>query len=306
MSRSARRLRHISGDARRRSALSTIVVEPVFARRDPHDQSSTCTAPRSSRLRSLAAPVAAGVAVARRHGVRVGFRFRCCRRPRRRRPSRRRPTLRPRSRPRSCRPRPNRRRSTTVPSPECNGLSAADVGAAAGARVRHGRGHQRRHRRVVPVLESTTGDSVVVLTESTATYLGGVLDGLPVDEALGELETTYTTSSDAPTVEPTTIGGFPGIVVTGTNAIIGTPVGYASTIVERRGGRGELRRRGPVSNARRLRADRHRGGRTRRGRSGVARHPVRAAAHRRWGPWSTLLAVVSCESRRPHCSDDDE
>ncbi len=36
---------------------------------------------------------------------------------------------------------------------------------------------------------------------------------------------------DAPTVEPTTIGGFPGIVVTGTNSIIGTPVGYASTIV---------------------------------------------------------------------------
>ena len=78
---------------------------------------------------------------------------------------------------------------------------------------------------------STTGDSVVVLTESTTTYLGGALDGLPPDAALGVLDTTYTNVMDAPTVEHMTIGGFPGTVVTGTNSIIGTPVGYASTIV---------------------------------------------------------------------------
>ena len=78
---------------------------------------------------------------------------------------------------------------------------------------------------------STTGDSVVVLTESTTTYLGGAIDGMSPDEALGVLETSYTTVMDDPTVEHTTIGGSPAIVVTGVNSIIGTPLGYASTVV---------------------------------------------------------------------------
>ena len=119
----------------------------------------------------------------------------------------------------------------TIPSPECNGLSAADVGAAAGGEFDTAEDVSAGSDVSCLFSSSTTGDSVVVLTESTATYLGGALDGLPVDQALGVLQTTYTNVMDAPTVQPTTIGGFPGIVVTGTNSIIGTPVGYASTIV---------------------------------------------------------------------------
>ena len=118
-----------------------------------------------------------------------------------------------------------------APSPECNGLSAADVGAAAGGEFDTAEDVSAGSDVSCLFSSSTTGDSVVVLTESTATYLGGALDGLPIEQALGVLQTTYTNVMDAPTVEPTTIGGFPGIVVTGTNSIIGTPVGYASTIV---------------------------------------------------------------------------
>ncbi|MET0663827.1 MAG: DUF3558 family protein [Ilumatobacteraceae bacterium] len=119
----------------------------------------------------------------------------------------------------------------TVPSPECNGLSAADVGAAAGGEFDTAEDVSAGSDVSCLFSSSTTGDSVVVLTESTGTYLGGALDGLPIDQALGVLQTTYTTVMDAPTVQATTIGGFPGIVVTGTNTIIGAPVGYASTIV---------------------------------------------------------------------------
>ena len=121
--------------------------------------------------------------------------------------------------------------TTEAPSPECNGLSAAEVGAAAGGAFDTAEDASAGSDVSCLFSNSTTGDSVLVLTESTATYLGGALDGLPIDQALGVLETTYTGVMDAPTVEHVTIGGFPGIVVTGTNSIIGTPVGYASTIV---------------------------------------------------------------------------
>jgi Protein of unknown function (DUF3558) len=125
--------------------------------------------------------------------------------------------------------------ATTIPpppSPDCNGLSAADVGAAAGGEFDTAEDVSAGSDVSCLFSSSTTGDSVVVLTESTATYLGGALDGLSVEEALVVLQTTYTNVMDAPTVTPTTIGGLPGIVVTGTNSIIGTPVGYASTIVD--------------------------------------------------------------------------
>ncbi len=121
--------------------------------------------------------------------------------------------------------------TTEAPSPECNGLSAADVGAAAGAEFDTAEDASAGSDVSCLFSSSLTGDSVVVLTESTATYLGGALNGLPVEQALGVLETTYTGVIDAPTVEHTTIGGFPGIVVTGTNSVRGTPIGYASTIV---------------------------------------------------------------------------
>lgn len=121
--------------------------------------------------------------------------------------------------------------TTQAPSPECNGLTAADVGAAAGGDFDTATDVSVSADVSCLFSSSTTGDSVVVLTEPTATYLGGALDGLSVEEALGVLQTTYTTVMDGPIVEQTTIGGFPGIVVTGTNSIIGTPVGYASTIV---------------------------------------------------------------------------
>ena len=122
--------------------------------------------------------------------------------------------------------------TTEAPSPECNGLSAADVGAAAGAEFDTAEDTSAGADVSCLFSQFTTADSVVVLTESTATYLGGALNGLPVEEALGVLETTYTGVIDAPTVEQTTIGGFPGIVVTGTNSIRGMPTGYASTIVD--------------------------------------------------------------------------
>jgi hypothetical protein len=119
-----------------------------------------------------------------------------------------------------------------APSPECNGLSAADVGAAAGGAFDAAADVSVDADVSCLFSNSTTDDSVVVLTESTATYLGGALDGLAPEDALSVLETTYTNVMDTPTVARTTIGGFPGTVVTGTNSIIGTPVGYASAIVD--------------------------------------------------------------------------
>ncbi len=116
-------------------------------------------------------------------------------------------------------------------SPECNGVSAADVGAAAGVDF-DAADDVSVDADVSCLFSNATGtDSVVVLTQSTTTYLGGALDGLSSDDALGILETSYTTVMDDPTVERTTIGGSPAIVVTGVNSIVGSPLGYASTVV---------------------------------------------------------------------------
>ena len=186
--------------------------------------------PRSSRLRSLAAPVAAGVLFlgVTACGSDSGSDAASTETPASQPQASDAPTAVPTTVvPTTAEP----TTVETVPSPECNGLSAADVGAAAGGEFDTAEDVSAGSDVSCLFSSSTTGDSVVVLTESTATYLGGALDGLPIDQALGVLQTTYTNVMDAPTVQPTTIGGFPGIVVTGTNSIIGTPVGYASTIV---------------------------------------------------------------------------
>ena len=139
---------------------------------------------------------------------------------------------------------------------------------------------------------STTGDGVMVLTESADTYLGGALDGLPIDQALAELQTTYTiVLDDGYVVEQTTIGGFPAIVVTGTNSMVGIPIGYASTVVdgivvEVTLDGASLSATPPDSAARR------RGARTRRRRSGLgASRPVARAGGQ--------CAMRSRDRRRP-------
>ncbi len=118
------------------------------------------------------------------------------------------------------------------PSPECNGLSAADVGAAAGGDFDSADDVSVDADVSCLFSDSTTGDSVVVLREGTATFLAGSLDDTPSDEALTVLEASYTTVMDDATAERTTIGGSPAVVVTGTSAIAGTPVGYAATIID--------------------------------------------------------------------------
>ena len=73
--------------------------------------------------------------------------------------------------------------TSEAPSPECNGLSAAEVSAAAGGAFDTAEDASAGSDVSCLFSSSTTGDSVVVLTESTATYLGGALNGLPEDHS---------------------------------------------------------------------------------------------------------------------------
>ncbi len=71
------------------------------------------------------------------------------------------------------------------------------------------------------------------MTESADTYLGGSLAGLAIEDALAQLETAQSMFLDEGyTVEQTTIGGLPAIVISGTNSVAVMPTGYAATVAD--------------------------------------------------------------------------
>ena len=115
----------------------------------------------------------------------------------------------------------------------CGDLSAADVGAAVGAEFDSADDVSVDTDESCLFSNSMATDGVTVLTESADTYLGGMLAGLPPEEALAQLESAQSiVLEDGYVVEQTTIGGFPAITITGTNAMVAIPSGYASTIVD--------------------------------------------------------------------------
>ena len=115
----------------------------------------------------------------------------------------------------------------------CGGLSAADVGAAVGAEFDAADDISVDADLSCLFSNSTATDGVTVMTESADTYLGGSLAGLPIEDALAQLETAQSMFLDEGyTVEQTTIGGVPAIVIGGTNSVAVIPTGYAATVVD--------------------------------------------------------------------------
>ena len=118
-------------------------------------------------------------------------------------------------------------------SPVCGGLSAAAVGTAVGAAFDTADDISVDADLSCLFSDAMATDGVTVLTESADTYLGGSLAGLSVQDALRQLETAQSMFLDAGyTVERATIGGFPAIVVTGTNSVAAIPTGYAATVAD--------------------------------------------------------------------------
>lgn len=118
-------------------------------------------------------------------------------------------------------------------SATCGGLSAADVGTAVGAEFDSADDISIDTDETCLFSSSTATDGVTIVTQSADTYLGGMLTGLPVEEALAQLESAQSiVLEDGYTVERTTIGGSPAVVITGTNAMVTIPTGYASTVVD--------------------------------------------------------------------------
>jgi hypothetical protein len=118
-------------------------------------------------------------------------------------------------------------------SATCGGLSAADVGAAVGAEFDSADDISIDTDETCLFSSSTATDGVTIVTQSADTYLGGMLAGLPVEEALTQLESAQSiVLEDGYTVERTTVGGSPAVVITGTNAMVTIPTGYASTVVD--------------------------------------------------------------------------
>jgi hypothetical protein len=115
----------------------------------------------------------------------------------------------------------------------CGDLSAADVGGAVGAEFDSADDISIDTDVSCLFSSSMDIDGVTVMTQSVDTYLGGMLAGLPVEEALAQLESAQSTFLDEGyVVEQATIGGSPAIVITGTNAMLTTPTGYASTVID--------------------------------------------------------------------------
>ena len=115
----------------------------------------------------------------------------------------------------------------------CGGLSAADVGAAVGAEFDSAADSSVEPQQTCLFSSSTATDGVTVMAQPAETYLGGMLAGLPAEEALAQLAIAQTTVlDDGYVVEQTTIGESPAVVITGTNAMVAIPTGYASTVVD--------------------------------------------------------------------------
>ncbi len=115
----------------------------------------------------------------------------------------------------------------------CGGLSAADVGAAVGAEFDAADDISVDADLSCLFSNTTATDGVTVMTEPADTYLGGSLAGLAIEDALAQLETAQSMFLDEGyTVEQTTIGGLPAIVISGTNSVAVMPTGYAATVAD--------------------------------------------------------------------------
>ncbi len=122
--------------------------------------------------------------------------------------------------------------SSGADSEGCGGLSAADVGAAVGAGEFDSAVDISIDADTSCLFSNSVGVyGVTVMSEPTGSYLAGELDGASTDDALSSLETVFTTSLDAPTVNRITVGGNDAIVVTG-NLMTGGAGGKIGTVVD--------------------------------------------------------------------------
>jgi len=117
-------------------------------------------------------------------------------------------------------------------SAECGGLTAAAVGAAVGTGDFDSADDISIDADTTCLFSNSMGTyGVVVMTESTSSYLAGDLDGASIDDALSSLESALTFSLEEPTATRTDVGGNAAIVVTGTS-MTGGPGGSAGTVVD--------------------------------------------------------------------------
>ena len=119
-------------------------------------------------------------------------------------------------------------------SETCGGLSASDVGAASGTGDIDSADDVSIDTDVSCLFSNEmTGFGVTVATQATSDYLGGELDGVTIDEALAELESTETTFlADGATATRVTVGGSPAVVVTGADSLLADPRAFAGTVVD--------------------------------------------------------------------------
>ena len=119
-------------------------------------------------------------------------------------------------------------------SATCGGLSASDVGAASGTGDIDSADDVSVDTDVSCLFSNAmTGFGVTVATQATSDYLGGELDGVTIDEALAQLESTETlVLEDGATATRVTVGGSPTVVVTGADSLLADPRAFAATVVD--------------------------------------------------------------------------
>ncbi len=123
---------------------------------------------------------------------------------------------------------------TGDPAAICGGLSAADVGAAAGVGNFDSADDLSVDADVTCLFSNSTSVfGITVSTEPTASFLAGELDGLSIEESLAELESTQTLFLEPGyTAERIVVAGTPAVVVTGIDLVQGEANGFAATVID--------------------------------------------------------------------------
>lgn len=116
----------------------------------------------------------------------------------------------------------------------CGELSTTDIAAAAGAGTFDTADDVSIADDVTCLFSNSTATyAVSVSREPTTTFLAGELDGAAPAEQLAALELLLSsTYQDGATVTVTPDGDVASVVVTGTDAILGTPAGSAAAVVD--------------------------------------------------------------------------
>jgi hypothetical protein len=123
---------------------------------------------------------------------------------------------------------------TGDPTATCGGISAADVGAAAGVGDFDSADDLSVDADVTCLFSNSTSVfGVTVASEPTSSFLAGEVDGLPIEEALTQLASTQTLFlEEGYLTEQITVAGVPAVVVTGIDLIQGQANGFAATVID--------------------------------------------------------------------------